>query len=317
MKALLIVALSCLIVGIIICVTALALGEFDMEIFSAKYIEGTETLAGEFTDISVDTGEFDVQILPAEDGVCRAEYRQNSKTPLRFAVENGTLTVHAENLRKWYDYIAFFNFRHSELTLYLPARMYGTVQIDTATGTIGLPGGFTATDMRLHTSTGNITLNGVSAANALEVKASTGYVKLTDISAAALSARAGTGRLNLQYISVARQLDVRATTGEVKLVNATAPVITVETSTGNIVLQDTVSTGTMTLKASTGEVRLTACDAKSMDITTSTGDVRGTLRSPKIFIASTSTGRVSVPDTATGGTCHITCTTGDIDIQIQ
>ena len=278
MKVFRIIGLVCIIAGIILCATAWVLGGFDMRIFgTTKYSEGSESLSGAFTNISVDTAEFDVRFVPAEDGVCRVTYRQNVKTPLHIAIEDGTLSIHSKDLRKWYDHITLFNFSHSQLTVYLPAREYGAVQV--------------ATD--------------------------TGEIRLTDISAATLSAKASTGKLSLQHITVADQLDVRTTTGDVTLLNATAQTLSAETSTGSIVLQDAVLSGHMALQASTGDIQLTACDAASLKITTSTGDVRGTLCSPKIFIANTSTGRVNVPDTTTGGTCHITCSTGDIDISIQ
>ena len=52
-------------------------------------------------------------------------------------------------------------------------------------------------------------------------------------------------------------------------------------------------------------------------VNTSTGDVNGTLLSEKIFITDTSTGRVSVPKTTSGGKCEITTSTGDINIGIK
>ena len=299
MKAFHIIAVSCLVVGIILCCVALALGEFEMSFFNTiKYTEATETISGDFTHISVDTEDFNVRFVPSEDGICRIAYRQNIKTPLRLDVKDGTLSVRTENLRKWYDYITFFNFSRSQVILYLPTREYGSIQITTATGDIEIPAGFTFADASLHSTTGSITLDGVALSGKLEAGVSTGYVKLTKISAAALSAMATTGRINLQDLTVSGQMALHA-------------------STGDIVLQDVVLTGHMAVQADTGDVRLTACDAETLEITTSTGDVRGTLRSAKIFIANTSTGRKNVPETTTGGTCKITCSTGDIDISIQ
>ena len=317
MKAFRIIGLVCIIAGIILCATALVLGGFDMRIFgTTKYSEGSESLSGAFTNISVDTAEFDVRFVPAEDGVCRVTYRQNVKTPLHIAIEDGTLSIHSKDLRKWYDHITLFNFSHSQLTIYLPAREYGAVQVATNTGDIRIPADFAFADLIVHATTGNITLEGVSVAKVLSATVSTGDIRLTDISAATLSAKASTGKLSLQHITVADQLDVRTTTGDVTLLNATAQTLSAETSTGSIVLQDAVLSGHMALQARTGDIQLTACDAASSKITTSTGDVRGTLCSPKIFIANTSTGRVNVPDTTTGGTCHITCSAGDIDISL-
>lgn len=318
MKAFHIVAISCLVVGIILCSVALALGGFEMSIFNTiKYAEGSQILPAGFSDISVDTAEFSVLIRPATDGVCRAEYRQNEKTPLRFAVENGTLSIRSTDLRKWYDHIHFFNFSRSQVILYLPAGEYGNVQICTDTGDIEIPTGFTFADAALQATTGSITLDSLTLSGKLGIEVSTGYVKLTDVSAATLSVGATTGRINGQGLTAKGQIELTASTGDIKLINATAQTLTAEATTGNIVLQNVVPAGNMTLQTSTGDIRLTACDAASLDIRTATGDVRGTLRSAKIFIANTSTGQVNVPDSTTGGTCKITCSTGDIDISIQ
>lgn len=118
MKALHIVAISCLIVGIILCSTALVLGGFDMAIFSTtKYTEGTENLSADFSNIHIETKECNIRLVATEETVCRAEYRHNIKTPLQFTVADGALTVKIDDQRKWYDYITFFNFGNSELTL--------------------------------------------------------------------------------------------------------------------------------------------------------------------------------------------------------
>ena len=71
------------------------------------------------------------------------------------------------------------------------------------------------------------------------------------------------------------------------------------------------------IERSTGDVRFEACDAAELTVTTDTGDVRGTLRSDKIFFAKTDTGHVEVPQSMTGGKCEITTDTGDIRIEIK
>ena len=49
---------------------------------------------------------------------------------------------------------------------------------------------------------------------------------------------------------------------------------------------------------------------------TGTGNVTGSLLTEKIFLTETGTGRVEVPQTATGGKCQIRTGTGDIRIKI-
>jgi len=63
-------------------------------------------------------------------------------------------------------------------------------------------------------------------------------------------------------------------------------------------------------------VRLNTCDAESILIKTSTSDVTGTLRSEKVFLVKTSTGKVDVPESGSGGKCEITTSTGDIRIEL-
>ena len=55
----------------------------------------------------------------------------------------------------------------------------------------------------------------------------------------------------------------------------------------------------------TGDVKFDACDASEISVKTDTGDVTGSLLTDKVFITNTDTGRVNVPQTATGGRCEI------------
>ncbi len=67
---------------------------------------------------------------------------------------------------------------------------------------------------------------------------------------------------------------------------------------------------------STGDIRLEAIEAGGLDLTTDTGDITGTLLSDKVFLTETSTGRISVPKTTTGGKCELKTSTGDIKIDV-
>lgn len=86
--------------------------------------------------------------------------------------------------------------------------------------------------------------------------------------------------------------------------------------TGTITLKNVVATGSFSIESDTGDVRFENSDAAPISVKTSTGDVTGTLLSEKIFIAKTSTGRIRVPETTSGGKCEITTSTGDIKIDV-
>ena len=74
--------------------------------------------------------------------------------------------------------------------------------------------------------------------------------------------------------------------------------------------------GLLSVGRSTGDVTLRRCDAGELKITTSTGDVSGSLRTEKVFLTKTGTGRVEVPASTSGGTCEITTKTGDIKLSV-
>ncbi len=60
-----------------------------------------------------------------------------------------------------------------------------------------------------------------------------------------------------------------------------------------------------------------ASDAASIYVKTDTGDVTGSLRSEKVFITETHTGKVRVPTGIRGGRCEISTHTGDIIIEVR
>ena len=86
--------------------------------------------------------------------------------------------------------------------------------------------------------------------------------------------------------------------------------------TGDVNLTQFIASGRITIKRSTGDIRFDMCDAAELEVETDTGSIRGSLLTEKVFIAKSDTGRVSVPETTSGGVCKLTTDTGDIKIEI-
>ena len=84
-----------------------------------------------------------------------------------------------------------------------------------------------------------------------------------------------------------------------------------------ISLKNVIATEKISIESDVGDIKFEGSDAAEIYFKTSTGDVAGTLLSEKIFITDTSTGRISVPKTTTGGKCEIKTSTGDIEIAIE
>ena len=109
-------------------------------------------------------------------------------------------------------------------------------------------------------------------------------------------------------------LDISATTGHVQLEKITCESMNAKVSTGDITMKNVIANKSMALRTSTGDVKFEQCDAPEISIKVSTGDVKGSVLTEKIFIAKTSTGKIKVPKSVTGGRCEITTSTGDIEI---
>ena len=112
-------------------------------------------------------------------------------------------------------------------------------------------------------------------------------------------------------------IDISVSTGSVDLTDVNCKTLATKGSTGDICLKNVIADESITIKRNTGDVEFVKCDANEITVKVSTSDVKGSLLSDKVFSAKTSTGKVKVPDSTSGGVCEITTSTGDINIEIE
>ena len=300
-------------------------------------------------NISVDTA--DVNFVLTNDDSCRVEAYDRKKIRYDVSVENCTLNVNTVDERRWFERI--FSFGGASLTLYLPKSEYDSLTINADTGDIMIKD-ITCGSIEIEVSTGATVLRGVTAGN-IDMECNTGDTELSDVVCENLSSAGDTGKISVTDLTVSGDVSIERSTGDVALgkINTSGD-LSVETDTGKIEISDAdcrdltlkVSTGKcnlsdincvnlkstgdtgdidmtsliatekITIERSTGDVRFDRCDASELDVETSTCSVRGTLLTEKVFVTGTSTGRVDVPETTTGGKCKITTSTGDIKIEI-
>jgi len=163
-----------------------------------------------------------------------------------------------------------------QMTIYLPQNEYTSLFIETNTGDITIPKDFSIKTLKIDGDTSDVECF-ASVFDTIEVKVSTGNINVDTI--------------------VAGELNLTTDTGDIKVISATVK-------------------NKIDIKTDTGNVKLENSDATQISVETSTGDVTGTLLSEKIFITETSTGKVRVPKTTSGGKCEITTSTGDIKIDV-
>lgn len=315
-KIALIVASALVVCGLIIFFVAAAAVNFDLaKLNSAEYLTNTYTVDEQFTGIYIDTDEFDISFAPSEDGSCRVECRESDKVYNIVTVKDGTLFVERHDERRLPDYFGFF-MGDMSITVYLPEREYGNVELETSVGELNIPEGFTFERLMIETDTGDITLN-ANVTDALSVKTDTGFMELTDIEANSMNLESGTGDISLNSANVSDMIGLSTDTGSVSFVDVKCQSLTAESSTGDISFDNVIVSGDCRIESNTGSIELLGFDAEEIFIQTDTGDVFGSLLSDKVFIAESDTGDVSVPKTTTGGRCEIISDTGNIDIEIQ
>ena len=330
-----IVALCLLVAGVAIVAAAFTMTDFKFSGFSSEqYEEHTYTVDVDFEHILIATQEHDLKVLPSENGECRIVCDESGNFKLEYEIDSGALVVKVVDQREWYDYIGIFG-DSAKLTLYLPKEHYTSITAATDTGDMTFSESLTFTRASIATSTGDINISS-KVRESLELAASTGHINVFDQELTKLGVSVTTGKIWLENIKASGRITLECSTGDIELHSVEAGSISSEGSTGDILLKYVTvendvkierSTGDVTLTSvvagsfdiltDTGDVKLYLSDAESIEIETDTGRVDGTLLTEKIFITESSTGKIKVPHTTSGGTCKIKTSTGDIHITID
>lgn len=320
-----------------------------------KLVESVIDVKNEFNSIVIDTSMADISILPSEDGNCKVIANDLKKIVYTAEVEGNTLKIKLNDQRKWYQKL--FNWHTPTLTLYIPAKEYGALNIDASTGNIRINHAFTFASVDIKISTGDVSLTGVNSLGGVNVELSTGDVLIDTVTCTDFTSSGSTGDINVSALSATGSVAITRSSGNVYIKESTVGAdLTAKTSTGNndvagvvcggnfnhevstgrarvmsitccdftsygdtgnLKLENVIAGGKFDIKRSTGDVKFAACDAAEIYVSVDTGNVTGTLRTSKIFIVKTSTGNVEVPESVTGGKCKITTSTGDVEIAIS
>ena len=267
-----------MVVGLGLFIGVMAANDWDFKKLSTdKFTTNTYGAVEEFDNISINTKSTNIRFESAEDGETKVVCKEREKVKHTVKVENGTLVIEEDDTRKWYDHIGLF-VDSPEMTVYLPKSEFGALSVGNKTGDIEIAGGFTFGEINIGCSTGNVEMTSVNCEGKIQIGVTTGNATLTNVTCKSLISNGSTGGISLINVTASEEFSV-------------------ERSTGNVTFQ--------------------RCDAAKITVVTSTGNVTGTLLSDKIFITDSSTGKIDVPKTVSGGECNIKTSTGNIEIRIQ
>lgn len=246
---------------------------------------------------------------------CKVVCYEEGNAPHTVKVEGDTLEIKVLNKKKWYQYIGI-NFDTPKIIVYLPQGTYGNLSVSCTTGDTNIPSGYDFNKIDITGKTGQVVCC-ASAEKDLRVKLTTGSIRLAQVTAGQLALSVSTGDIIISDAQCKGDAVVNASTGNTKLTDLTCTNLTSSGTTGDLDMKKVVVSETFSASRTTGDVGLNMCDAAEITITTGTGQVEGTLLSDKVFIANTTTGRVDIPKTTTGGKCKIRTTTGNINLSIS
>ena len=302
--------------GLLLCTLAVMLG-FDIRKpnKSSEYVTKTNVINEGFRNIEIDADTEKVSFVLSSDNVCKVVFREKKDRPHQTLVRNDTLLIkEGENdLNSWSMNLSG---EEMSITVYLPKTQYDVLKIDSDTGDIIIPEGFSFEEIDIDVDTAVVDLKS-SSRNDISITTDTGAILISNVSCSDMELESDTGRMELTYITTQGDLTIKEDTGKVVLDNVKCNDLDISSDTGSITLNYVLASEDMTLGSDTGSVELNDVDARNIKIETTTGKVNGVLLSAKQFVTKTSTGKVDVPDSNKGGKCEIVTNTGSITIRIR
>lgn len=313
-KILLALAAILIIAGLVCLIGVLASNNWKLSSLGSEPKTFEIEVTDPFEGIMAETNTEDVSFLPSEDGKCRVAFTVDEKTTASAEVNGGVLMIKAVDQSKWFDF-SLFSFGSRSVTVYLPEKEFGSLNIINDTGDVVIPKEFGFERINIVSDTGDVDCF-ASVTENIQIETDTGHIKMQGVTANDMSLRVSTGRVELTGVDCAGALEIKVSTGRTIMQDVTCGSLTSDGDTGDMDLTNVIVSGALSIERSTGDIKFDRCDAAELNIETDTGDVTGSLLTEKVFIVQSDTGRISVPESVTGGKCKITTDTGDIKLTV-
>lgn len=267
-----------------------------------------------FDNVAIDTEDCDVKfaMFSGRDD-CMVEVHSYENVKHTAVAEDGTLKIKMIDKRNWTDHISFGRTESMEMTVYLPAVEYESLQIRTDTGDITLAQEPFFREVMLRSDTGDISCVGVDG-DVLDCMTSTGDISVQNSVPNMLNLQSNTGDFAVSVVA-GDEIHMKTNTGEVDAENVKVQMFTCNTETGDVELEQVLTEDYLQVFTDTGDVKVENSDAGTVNIETNTGDVSGNFLTPKWYQAHSNTGDVQVPHSQDGGECLIQSDAGNIEFR--
>lgn len=189
----------------------------------AGITEEVEINETDFANVDVETENAEIEIIPTTGSTATVEFTGNRKNDERYQlnteVEENTLHIMVKEMRKLL-FSFDFSFSSPTLKVYLPEKMYDSVQIETSNGRIQTDG-FKINDVHVKTSNGKIELSNIESKE-VAAKTSNGSIKLDNVDGV-ITGKTSNGGMSLITDSLDRAIDLETSNGKIHIQTENEP----------------------------------------------------------------------------------------------
>ena len=311
---LLLLGAGLLLIGVIIFVSVLAANDWDYDNFGKRvYVRNEHIIEQNFNNFDFDIEDAHIQFFLSETDEIKVVCLEKEGLEHSVNVIDDTLCVKSSDNKTLLDYIQI-DFNRPQIKVYLPTTEYNSLDINGDTGFVSIGDSWKFNEIDIEVSTGDIRCGAICTGD-VEITTSTGKVFVWGFGIENnLSINTSTGGVFVDDIEVKGNIDIEVSTGKVELEEVKCLNLNIKASTGTTKLLNVNCLNKTIIKSSTGDVFFSNFNAEEINVNTSTGNVKGTIKSPLDYEASSDTGKVIVPLDQGSNKCIINTDTGDIII---
>lgn len=304
--------------GLAIAFGGMAAMNFDFnKMNTLHFTTNTYSVDESFTNISIETAECDIRLLPSEDDSCKVVCEESKEIFHTVSVKNNTLTIDRTDARKWYKRIVGIYWGDMTITVYLPQTAYASLSVLNVSGNTAIPEDFTFTDAKIRSTSGNIDFL-APVEKDLSLKTVSGNLHAEGTNPKSLDAQSTSGDIDYADSIVSDDMTIDTVSGKIRCSNVSASGdINMETTSGKVTLSGVTAAKAIQIETVSGNIELKSCDADTLWLKSTSGKVSGTLLTKKKFLTDTTSGRINVPQSSSGGKCEIKTTSGNIQFEIE
>lgn len=214
-KIWLICALCLILIGGALFLGGLTSMDFDLtNLSTVQYSTHTYEINESFQNIIIYADITDVELRPSADNTCKIVSKNTEEIFHSYVIKDDSLVIRELDNRKWHDYIGV-NLGSPQITIYLPAKDYETIAIETDTGDVVIAEIY-ATKLDIETDTGDVKLRAFDAAQ-ISIESDTGDVTGTLRTGKLFRCSSDTGDIHIPKSEPFGQCEIETDTGDIEI----------------------------------------------------------------------------------------------------